>query len=76
MEEDEKKLSELKASPDKKVVYFNTSELSYEEALQLIAEWWERIRDDGINVAAEIQRRRTELRKPGPDAGTLADRHG
>ena len=36
-------------------------ELSYGEAFEIIAEWWEAIRQDGINVAAEVQRCRNKI---------------
>ena len=37
-------------------------ELSYSEAISVMAEWWEYIRSDGINVAAEIQMARSRIK--------------
>ena len=59
---------DVKADMDKKVVFINATELSYAEAIEVIAQWWELIRSDGINVASEVQKARQAYRK-SPDAG-------
>lgn len=38
-------------------------ELSYGEAFKVMAEWWEAIKGDGVNVAAELQRERAKINK-------------
>ena len=50
-------------SSNKKIQIFDTDadtgiKMSYSVALDIIAEIWDIIRGDGINVAAEIQKRR------------------
>jgi hypothetical protein len=62
-------LKELSRQSEKRTVRFEAVEITYDKALQLMAEWWEVIRSEGINVAAEVQRRRSELQKPGPTIG-------
>jgi hypothetical protein len=46
---------------DKKIVMFRDQEISYQEAIKTIAEWWEAIKADGINIAAEVQQARRRI---------------
>jgi hypothetical protein len=41
---------------------YDKIELNYSEAFKVMAEWWEAIRKDGVNVAAEVQRERSKIR--------------
>jgi hypothetical protein len=41
---------------------YDKIELNYSEAYKVIAEWWEGMRRDGVNVAAEVQRERSKIR--------------
>jgi hypothetical protein len=47
---------------DEKVVYVDVGKLTYGQAIEKIAEWWELIRSDGVNIAAEVQKARERLR--------------
>ena len=38
-------------------------ELSYNEAIEAMAIWWEEMARDGVNVAAEIQKARAKARE-------------
>jgi len=38
------------------------SHFSYDEAIKVMASWWEMIHADGINVAAQIQMRRSQIK--------------
>jgi len=54
---------DVRADMDKKVVFIDTTELSYAEAIKVIAKWWELIKSDGINVASEVQKARQTYRE-------------
>ena len=56
---------------ERKVFYINAGEISHQEAIKIIAEWWEKLREEGINVAAMVQKARYEYRQlnNSPDAG-------
>lgn len=38
-------------------------ELSYNEAIEVMAIWWEEMARDGVNVASEIQKARAKVRE-------------
>ena len=38
-------------------------ELSYNEAIETMAIWWEEMARDGVNVASEIQKARSKVRE-------------
>jgi|GEM_PF-7107402 len=36
--------------------------LNYDQAIKVMASWWEMIGADGINVAAQIQKQRSQIK--------------
>jgi len=46
----------------RRIIKYKVDELSYDEAVRIIAEWWELMKKDGVNVAAKVQEERAKWR--------------